>query len=928
MEPAGALEDVCVLVEYEFEYVAKDGTLISIKPNERYVLLRRTNDHWWHVKKSKDARPFYIPAKYVKELPPVSRPTSVFELPPETPGELVSRDAMETTVLQPARAGQDQPLAYEYKFLSTAQQEEQHKVDANERDTDLGARSLCSGSGTLGPACKDTSFKGETLTRAVGEGKDSPPVLSSFHNPHCAKRSSHSPALRITPIEHMRPTQSLEDLARVTPNPRLSVGHMGSRRAGTAVGSLLSLQPLSKSQSEDIYESIKDLERQEKAGPWAESSRPAQACQEEENPTPVYVNIQELRQLSAVTDPSPPQRCPSSVLADWETHTDTGSGHLFYYNSVTGETTWDSPFGCPEDGVSPAPSPSPSLVPCPAVAEWGQYVDDASGQVFFYNSVTGETSWEPPPATDEPSTQEMQPAIAQYRPMDQRPPTPETDYPDLSPEELDGYPEEDYSPVGSYEQSTYPYLLPGRSPRHSAELSPSPGWCSQNNPEGQAFYPDHFTSDTVSVPGGHRRASSGSSQDSSPFASWHNCMPAILIQKEEKFKSLDKAGVLYRTKTVDKGKRLRKNWSSSWTVLEGGILTFFFKESKHLSSSSLKHPAMLTTPEHTVDLRGAAVSWAPKEKSSKKNVLELKTHDGSEFLIQHDSEPIVATWQKVIADSISKLSTEFPTHDENGNVGEFGAKERLGNNKDEDKKNPASGPAVSSLGSESDTSKVRNKLRKLLQKRPPLQFLRERGYIKDQVFGCSLQALCEREHGTVPGFVQQCIQTVEQRGLDIDGLYRISGNLATIQKLRYKVDHDEHLDLDDGRWEDVHVITGALKLFFRELPEPLFPFSYFDKFITAIKTHDQAKRSKYIRDLVCSLPEANHDTMKALFHHLCCVIDYKEQNRMSVQSVAIVFGPTLLRPETEEVNMAMHMVFQNQIVEHILNQYSYIFPDS
>ncbi|XP_043392513.1 rho GTPase-activating protein 27 isoform X2 [Chelonia mydas] len=652
------------------------------------------------------------------------------------------------------------------------------------------------------------------------------------------------------------------------------------------------------------------------------------ACQEEENPTPVYVNIQELRQLSAVTDPSPPQRCPSSVLADWETHTDTGSGHLFYYNSVTGETTWDSPFGCPEDGVSPAPSPSPSLVPCPAVAEWDQYVDDASGQVFFYNSVTGETSWEPPPATDEPSTQQMQPAIAQYRPMDQRPPTPETDYPDLSPEELDGYPEEDYSPVGSYEQSTYPYLLPGRSPRHSVELSPSPGWCSQNNPEGQAFYPDHFTSDTVSVPGGHRRASSGSSQDSSPFASWHNCMPAILIQKEEKFKSLDKAGVLYRTKTVDKGKRLRKNWSSSWTVLEGGILTFFFKESKHLSSSSLKHPAMLTTPEHTVDLRGAAVSWAPKEKSSKKNVLELKTHDGSEFLIQHDSEPIVATWQKVIADSISKLSTEFPTHDENGNVGEFGAKERLGNNKDEDKKNPASGPAIGSLGSESDTSKVRNKLRKLLQKRPPLQFLRERGYIKDQVFGCSLQALCEREHGTVPGFVQQCIQTVEQRGLDIDGLYRISGNLATIQKLRYKVDHDEHLDLDDGRWEDVHVITGALKLFFRELPEPLFPFSYFDKFITAIKTHDQAKRSKYIRDLVCSLPEANHDTMKALFHHLCCVIDYKEQNRMSVQSVAIVFGPTLLRPETEEVNMAMHMVFQNQIVEHILNQYSYIFPDS
>lgn len=105
-------------------------------------------------------------------------------------------------------------------------------------------------------------------------------------------------------------------------------------------------------------------------------------------------------------------------------------------------------------------------------------------------------------------------------------------------------------------------------------------------------------------------------------------------------------------------------------------------------------------------------------------------------------------------------------------------------------------------------------------------------------------------------------------GLDIDGLYRISGNLATIQKLRYKVDHgearplalpqacrrlkeradlfflpplpprppaaDERLDLEDGHWEDVHVITGALKLFFRELPEPLFPFSHFRQFLAAI----------------------------------------------------------------------------------------------
>lgn len=46
---------------------------------------------------------------------------------------------------------------------------------------------------------------------------------------------------------------------------------------------------------------------------------------------------------------------------------------------------------------------------------------------------------------------------------------------------------------------------------------------------------------------------------------------------------------------------------------------------------------------------------------------------------------------------------------------------------------------------------------------------------------------------------------------------------------------------------------------------------------------------------------------------------------MTTQSVAIVFGPTLLRPETETLNMAVHMVYQNQIVELILLEYESIF---
>lgn len=57
-----------MLVQYKFEYKAKDGHLVSIKPNESYILISKTNEHWWHVRKDQHTRPFYVPAQYVKEL--------------------------------------------------------------------------------------------------------------------------------------------------------------------------------------------------------------------------------------------------------------------------------------------------------------------------------------------------------------------------------------------------------------------------------------------------------------------------------------------------------------------------------------------------------------------------------------------------------------------------------------------------------------------------------------------------------------------------------------------------------------------------------------------------------------------------------------------------------------------------------------------
>uniref|UniRef100_A0A3B3CYL6 Rho GTPase activating protein 12 n=1 Tax=Oryzias melastigma TaxID=30732 RepID=A0A3B3CYL6_ORYME len=369
----------------------------------------------------------------------------------------------------------------------------------------------------------------------------------------------------------------------------------------------------------------------------------------------------------------------------------------------------------------------------------------------------------------------------------------------------------------------------------------------------------------------------------------------------------EKCGVLNMTKITENGRRVRKNWTSSWTVLQGSELLF----AKGQASGSSWFGGGQSKPEFAVDLKGASVEWASKDKSSKKNVIELKIPNGTDLLIQSDNDGTITEWFNALEETIrSHVRTSAQTlslHPPSEH------KLRLKCSKAAASTEPA------------DTKKTKHKLKKFLTRRPTLQAVRDRGYIKDQVFGCSLASLCQRENSTVPHFVKLCIDHVESKGLSIDGLYRVSGNLAVIQKLRFAVNHDEKVNLSDAKWEDIHVTTGALKMFFRELPEPLFTYALFQQFVTAIKTQEYRQRVQAIKDLVKQLPKPNHDTMQTLFKHLRRVIDHGEENRMTTQSIAIVFGPTLLRPETETWNMAVHMVYQNQIVDLILLEYENIF---
>uniref|UniRef100_A0A8B9H422 Rho GTPase activating protein 12a n=1 Tax=Astyanax mexicanus TaxID=7994 RepID=A0A8B9H422_ASTMX len=582
--------------------------------------------------------------------------------------------------------------------------------------------------------------------------------------------------------------------------------------------------------------------------------------------SPVYTNLQDLK-ISQSSQPPLPSSSPLSIHGDWETHKDP-NGRNFYYNRATQERAWKPPRArdCntkeKPDNTNTEPevfSSEENYLSSQSDSQYGSPPRGWSEELDEY----GHTLY----VSDYTNEKWIKHTDEQGRPY---------------------Y----YSADGSRSE----WELPKVNLRKQSEEMPKTRSLDRRQP-ANIVLTEWRRSTCVLEPNDKVQTHSYTDSDR------HQA---------------EKCGPLNVTKITEHGKKVRKNWTTSWTVLQGSSLLF----AKNQGTATSWFGSHQSKPEFSVDLKGATVERASKDKSSKKHVLEVKTRRGTEILIQSDSETVINEWLKALAEAINTHAWESDEAIEEDMPESPGAEKHDKEKEHRDSKKLRALKNSTSMDS-TEQKKTKTKLKKFLVRRPTLQAVRDKGYIKDQVFGSNLSSLCQRENTTVPQFVRMCIDHVEKNGLDLDGLYRVSGNLAVIQKLRFAVNHDEKINLEDNKWEDIHVTTGALKMFFRELPEPLFTYTLFNDFVSAISEFNQKVQA--VKDKVKQLPRPNHDTMQALFKHLRKVIDHGEKNRMTTQSVAIVFGPTLLRPEIETLNMAVHMVYQNQIVELILLEYETIF---
>uniref|UniRef100_A0A3B4EDU6 Rho GTPase-activating protein 24 n=1 Tax=Pygocentrus nattereri TaxID=42514 RepID=A0A3B4EDU6_PYGNA len=199
------------------------------------------------------------------------------------------------------------------------------------------------------------------------------------------------------------------------------------------------------------------------------------------------------------------------------------------------------------------------------------------------------------------------------------------------------------------------------------------------------------------------------------------------------------------------------------------------------------------------------------------------------------------------------------------------------------------------------------------------------------IFGQKLEETVryERRYGNklAPMLVEQCVDFIRQWGLQEEGLFRLPGQANLVKELQDAFDCGEKPSFDSNT--DVHTVASLLKLYLRELPEPVIPFCKYEEFLACTKllSKDHDAGMKELRRQVESLPLVNYNLLKYICRFLDEVQSYSGVNKMSVQNLATVFGPNILRPKVEDPVAIMEgAVLVQQLMAVLIGQHNVVFP--
>uniref|UniRef100_A0A671UED8 Rho GTPase-activating protein 29 n=1 Tax=Sparus aurata TaxID=8175 RepID=A0A671UED8_SPAAU len=220
------------------------------------------------------------------------------------------------------------------------------------------------------------------------------------------------------------------------------------------------------------------------------------------------------------------------------------------------------------------------------------------------------------------------------------------------------------------------------------------------------------------------------------------------------------------------------------------------------------------------------------------------------------------------------------------------------------------------------------------------------------LFGIDFTQAAKNSQDGIPFIIQKCTSEIENRALNIKGIYRVNGAKSRVEKLCQAFENGKHLVELSELYP--HDISNVLKLYLRQLPEPLILFRYYNDFIGLAKESQsiiveelealrlsptsvapaqvsvELNRVLFkIKDLLKQLPPAHYKTLQFLIEHLHRVTEQSEENKMTASNLGIIFGPTLIKPRQADAEVSLSSLvdypYQALIVELLIRHYEMVF---
>ncbi len=212
--------------------------------------------------------------------------------------------------------------------------------------------------------------------------------------------------------------------------------------------------------------------------------------------------------------------------------------------------------------------------------------------------------------------------------------------------------------------------------------------------------------------------------------------------------------------------------------------------------------------------------------------------------------------------------------------------------------------------------------------------------VDNTVFGKKLEPLMEQQRATkphlkIPEFLQDCITHLLLKGLCIqrsvlhclglaeEGIFKVPGDKKEIDNLKQTVDQGEKIDFT--KIKDLHVITGLIKLFLKQIPGSVMTSSLYDMFVILPRTQSPSDYRHKVKNLINELPQANRDVLEAVLHLFWQVSNNATRNTMNATNLAQAISSSLLSARDNTDISTGEANAQISVLATMISDYEFLF---